>query len=234
MFLGFVFGPAGLVRGAVVVVLVDCDGSSLLRGGASCSQGAAVASLREGGGTAGTYAAGVPGGTGHCPSFGVDIEVVAVVAVFDVGFAYDGFDDRGVAEIVEGFERGARTVGRVGDDVGAGGFLGNEFDDGIGVGGVGRGERHRGDQSGFWFGGDMGLVSRPVYGSGSCDRAAPRDLPLIWSGPWRHAELSAIGLPGGGPVPRLGPQPLPTDPGRRTAQDSTSHPRRLRSASARR
>ena len=50
--------------------------------------------------------------------------------------------------------------------MGAGGFLGDEFDDGIGVGGVGRGERHRGYETGFGFGGYMGLVPVPFAGAG--------------------------------------------------------------------
>ena len=54
-FLGFFFGPPDLVRRPTVVVFVDCDGASRLRGGAPCPQGAAVAPLRERGGATGTY-----------------------------------------------------------------------------------------------------------------------------------------------------------------------------------
>ena len=60
-------------------------------GGSRCT-------VSRGGGAAGAYAGGVPGGAGHCAGSGVDPEVVAVVAVFDVGFAYDGFDDGSVVE----------------------------------------------------------------------------------------------------------------------------------------
>ena len=116
--LRFFFGPAGLVRRPTVVVSVDFDGPSVFRGGASCPQGAAVAPFGERGGTSGTYAGGVAGGTRHCPGSGVDPEVVAVEPVFDVGFAYDWFHHRGVTKIVERFETSTGRVRRIGDDFG--------------------------------------------------------------------------------------------------------------------
>ena len=135
--LGFFFGPSWFVRGATVVVFVDCDGPSTLRGGASCPQGAAVAPLREGGGTSGTYTAGVVGGTRHRAGSGIDTEIVAVEPVLDVGFAYDGFHHRGVTKIVERFESRTRRVRGVRNDFGTWGLVGNEIRDAVGVWGVG-------------------------------------------------------------------------------------------------
>ena len=112
--LGFVLAHRVLFLSAPVVVLVDFDGPSTLRGGASCPQGAAPAPLREGG--------GVTGGTGHCPSFGIDIEVVAVEPVFDVRLAYDWFHHRGVTKIVERCKRGSGRVHGIGDDFGSRGW----------------------------------------------------------------------------------------------------------------
>ena len=135
----FVFGPPCFVRRPTVVVFVDCDGPSTLRGGAPCPQWAAVAPLRERGGTTGAYTDGVVGGTRHRPSSGVDIEVVAVVAVFDVGFAYDGFHHRGVTKIVERFQCRTGRVRRIRNDFGARGCFGNEIRNAVGVWGVGSG-----------------------------------------------------------------------------------------------
>ena len=108
----------------------------------------------------------MPGGTRHCPSFGVDIEVVAVEPVFDVGFAYDGFHHRGVAKTVEGFESRTGRVRRIRDDFGARGFFGNKILDTVGVWGVGSCQDRGGDQSGYGFGSDMGLVPVPFTGPG--------------------------------------------------------------------
>ena len=163
---GFFFGPPCFVRCPTVVVFVDFDGASTLGGGASCPQGAAVAPLREGGGTAGADAGGVPGGTGHLSSFGVYLEVVAVEPVFDVGFAYDWFHHRGVTKIVERFQRRTRRVRRIRDDFGIRGFFVDEIRDAVGVWGVGSGEDRGGDQPGFGFGSDMGLVPVPFAGPG--------------------------------------------------------------------
>ena len=135
--LRFFFGPPCFVRGAQVVVFVDCDGPSTLRGGASCPQGAAVAPFGERGGATGAYAGGVPGGTRHCPSSGVDTEVVAVEPVFDVGFAYDWFGHRGVTKIVERFKRRTGRVRRIRNDFGTRGCFGNEIRNAVGVWGVG-------------------------------------------------------------------------------------------------
>ena len=110
-----------------------------LEGGAPCPQWAAVAPLRERGGTTGAYTDGVPGGTRHRPSSGVDIEVVAVEPVLDVGFAYDGFHHRGVTKIVERFERRTGRVRRIRNDFGARGCFGNEIRNAVGVWGVGSG-----------------------------------------------------------------------------------------------
>ena len=107
-----------------------------------------------------------PAGTRHRASFGVDIEVVAVVSVFDVGFAYDWFGHRGVTEFVEGFERRTGRVRRIRDDFGTRGFFGNENRDAVGVGSVGSGQDRGGDQAGFGFGSDMGLVPVPFVGPG--------------------------------------------------------------------
>ena len=131
--------PPCFVRRPTVVVLVDFDSPSTLGGGASCPQGAAVAPLRERGGTTGAYTDGVVGGTRHCPFSGVDIEVVAVEPVFDVGFAYDWFHHRGVTKIVERFESRTGRVRRIRDDFGTRGFFGNEILDTVGVWGVGSG-----------------------------------------------------------------------------------------------
>ena len=125
--------------------LVDCDGPSPSRGGAPGAQGAAVAPLGEWGAAAPTYAGGVPGGAGHCPGSGVDPEVVAVVAVFDAGFAYDGFDDGDVMVVGERFESRTRRVRRIGHDVGAGQFFGDKIGADVGVGGVGGSESHSSD-----------------------------------------------------------------------------------------
>ena len=175
------------------------------RGGAPGAQGAAVAPFGEGGAAAGAYAGGVAGGAGHCSGSGVDPEVVAVVAVFDAGFAYDGFDDGDVMVVGERFESRTGSVRRVSDDVGAGWFFADEFSTDAGVGGVSRGQDRGGYEPGLGFGRDMGLVSVPFAGPGFCDRAGLGGLLLILSGPWLHSELSAIGLPGLGPVPRPGP-----------------------------
>ena len=88
----------------------------------------------EGGGTAGADAGGVPDGTGHGSGFGVDVEVVAVVAVFDVGFADDGFGDGGEVVLVEGFEGGTGPIRRVGNNLAVGGLVGNEVGNQVGVG----------------------------------------------------------------------------------------------------
>ena len=166
------------------------DGAYPLRGGAPCAQGAAVAPFGEGGGAAGAYAGGVPGGAGHCSGSGVDPEVVAVVAVSDVGFAYDGFDDGCVAVVVEGFESRTGSVGRVSDDVGSGWFTSDEVGAYIGVGGVGRGESHSSDQSGLGFGGYVEFP--PVAGHFHKERVAS----------WRMDAAYGEGVLLGGSRPR--------------------------------
>ena len=138
------------------------------------------------------------GGAGYCPGSGVDVEVVAVVAVFDAGFAHDGFDNRDMAFVVERFESRTGRVRRIGHDVGAGRFFGDKIGADVGVGGVGGSESHSSDEAAFGFGGYVSLVPVPFVGPGF--------VTVPGLGVYcRYCPV--LGYPPGdpGPVPRPGP-----------------------------